>query len=286
MALNEYAGTSNYQTDDLSGEAYIRLNVGGALFQTSSGTLTKRDTMLRAMFSGRIPLRRDADGWVIIDRSGRHFGLVLDFLRDGSIPLPPCRYEVEQILNEAKYYLIQDLAEICSTWLSAQRRSDTTLPSICYLPTVNTKQEVEAIINANKKPVIKFMINRHNNKYSYTSQSDDNILKNLELFDRLCIKFHDRIVFVKDLGSESSEVCQWKFYGKGILRAEVCCTSIVYATDKKQTKVEFPDSKIYDEAMCILRYEEPGLCVRCGGDCSAHSTPTGPHPPRPFDEPP
>uniref|UniRef100_A0A0K0D3Z3 Lipocalin lipocalin n=1 Tax=Angiostrongylus cantonensis TaxID=6313 RepID=A0A0K0D3Z3_ANGCA len=143
------------------------------------------------------------------------------------------------------------------------------------------------------------LINRHNNKYSYTAQSDDNIMKNLELFDRLAVKFHDRILFVKgcksdfnvpctcllirirngyslsmfayillkntsfpDVGSESSEVCQWKFFGKGAKRAEVCCTSIVYATDKKQTKVEFPDSKIYDEAMSILRYEERGLCSR------------------------
>lgn len=82
-------------------------------------------------------------------------------------------------------------------------------------------------------------------------------MKNLELFDRLAVKFHDRILFVKgeslckstawsklkdsafcvDVGSESSEVCQWKFFGKGAKRAEVCCTSIVYATDKKQTKV-------------------------------------------------
>ncbi|CAJ0579099.1 unnamed protein product, partial [Mesorhabditis spiculigera] len=248
-------------------EDYVRLNVGGALYQTSMQTLNKRDTMLKTMFSGRIPIRRDTEGWVLIDRSGRHFGLILDFLRDGTIPLPNCRYEVEQIMNEAAYYLVQDLVQHCSNWIAARRGSSTKLPTLCYIPSISTKEEAETIVNHTTKPVIKFMINRHNNKYSYTVQSDDNILRNLELFDRLCIKFHDRIVFVKDLGSESAEVCQWKFYGKGVLRAEVSCTSIVYATDKKQTKVEFPDSKIYDEAMCILRYEDPSLCGRCGGDC-------------------
>lgn len=32
----------------------MKLNVGGALFQTTLATLTKQDTMLRAMFSGRM----------------------------------------------------------------------------------------------------------------------------------------------------------------------------------------------------------------------------------------
>lgn len=43
------------------------------------------------------------------------------------------------------------------------------------------------------------MLNRHNNKYSYTNQSDDNLLKNLELFDRLVMRFNERILFIKGL---------------------------------------------------------------------------------------
>lgn len=33
------------------------------------------------------------------------------------------------------------------------------------------------------------------------------------------------------------QVCSWTFVSKGRKMAEVCCTSIVYATDKKHTKV-------------------------------------------------
>ena len=54
----------------------------------------------------------------------------------------------------------------------------------CYFP---MKQ---ALINScATKPVVKLLINRHNNKYSYTGASDDNLLKNIELFDKLSLRF-------------------------------------------------------------------------------------------------
>ncbi len=44
---------------------------------------------------------------------------------------------------------------------------------------------------------MKLLINRHNNKYSYTGASDDNILKNVELFDKLSLRFSNRVLFIK-----------------------------------------------------------------------------------------
>jgi hypothetical protein len=41
---------------------YVKLNVGGALFNTTIGTLTKQDNMLRAMFSGRMEVLTDSEG--------------------------------------------------------------------------------------------------------------------------------------------------------------------------------------------------------------------------------
>lgn len=67
------------------------------------------------------------------------------------------------------------------------------------------------------------------------SNSDDNLLKNIELFDKLGLRFNGRVLFIKDVLGD--EICCWSFYGEGRKIAEVCCTSIVYATEKKQTKV-------------------------------------------------
>ncbi|RXM98166.1 BTB/POZ domain-containing adapter for CUL3-mediated RhoA degradation protein 2 [Acipenser ruthenus] len=87
----------------------------------------------------------------------------------------------------------------------------------------------------------------------YTNNSDDNLLKNIELFDKLGLRFNGRVLFIKDVLGD--EICCWSFYGEGRKIAEVCCTSIVYATEKKQTKVEFPEARIFEETLNILIYE-------------------------------
>ncbi|XP_020708177.1 BTB/POZ domain-containing adapter for CUL3-mediated RhoA degradation protein 3 [Athalia rosae] len=230
---------------------YVKLNIGGSLHYTTIGTLTKHDTMLRAMFSGRMEVLTDSEGWILIDRCGKHFGTILNFLRDGSVPLPESVKEMAELLAEAKYYCISELAESCE---QALQRKEREAEPICRVPLITSQREEHLLISNTTKPVVKLLINRHNNKYSYTSTSDDNLLKNIELFDKMSLRFSGRVLFIKDVIG-SSEICCWTFYGHGRKLAEVCCHSIVYATDKKHTKVEFPEARIYEETLNILLYE-------------------------------
>ncbi|XP_042777618.1 BTB/POZ domain-containing adapter for CUL3-mediated RhoA degradation protein 1 isoform X1 [Panthera tigris] len=250
---------------------YVKLNVGGSLHYTTLRTLTGQDTMLKAMFSGRAEVLTDAGGWVLIDRSGRHFGTILNYLRDGSVPLPESTRELGELLGEARYYLVQGLIEDCQLALQQKREN---LSPLCLIPTVTSPREEQQLLASTSKPVVKLLHNRSNNKYSYTrhccqcftrinshhphsrlSTSDDNLLKNIELFDKLALRFHGRLLFLKDVLGD--EICCWSFYGQGRKIAEVCCTSIVYATEKKQTKVEFPEARIFEETLNILIYETP-----------------------------
>uniref|UniRef100_A0A8B9ZXB8 BTB domain-containing protein n=1 Tax=Anas zonorhyncha TaxID=75864 RepID=A0A8B9ZXB8_9AVES len=96
---------------------YVKLNIGGALYYTTMQTLTKQDTMLKAMFSGRMEVLTDSEGWILIDRCGKHFGTILNYLRDGAVPLPESRREIEELLAEAKYYLVQGLVDECQAAL-------------------------------------------------------------------------------------------------------------------------------------------------------------------------
>ncbi|XP_060528582.1 BTB/POZ domain-containing adapter for CUL3-mediated RhoA degradation protein 3 [Cylas formicarius] len=249
----------NFETDIMSGKTtikgnpsqYVKLNVGGSLHYTTIGTLTKHDTMLRAMFSGRMEVLSDSDGWILVDRCGKHFGTILNFLRDGTVSLPESSKDIAELLAEAKYYCIAELAESCNKALSKKEKEHEPL---CVVPLITSCKEEEFLISATTKPAIKLLINRHNNKYSYTSASDDNLLKNIELFDKLSLWYSGRVLFFKDVIS-TSEICCWVFYGHSKKVSEVCCTSIVYATDKKHTKVECPEARIYEETLNILLYE-------------------------------
>ncbi|ODN03172.1 BTB/POZ domain-containing adapter for CUL3-mediated RhoA degradation protein 3 [Orchesella cincta] len=208
---------------------YVKLNVGGSLYYTTIGTLTKvPDTMLQAMFSGRMEVLTDPEGWILIDRCGKHFGTILNYLRDGNVGLPTNSQELEEILAESQVLLY--------CWPCQSLRKDTGKPPVCQVPFITSEDERKQFIANATKPVVELLINRHNNKYSYTSTSDENLLKNLEMFDRLALRFNGRIHFIKD-AIGPTEICCWRFYGNGKKFAEVCCTSIVYATtDRKHTK--------------------------------------------------
>lgn len=65
----------------------VKLNVGGVKYETTLTTLTADgdDSMLGSMFSGRHELNPNEDGEVFIDRDGKHFGHILNVLRDSSV---------------------------------------------------------------------------------------------------------------------------------------------------------------------------------------------------------
>ncbi|KAL6200543.1 hypothetical protein ACLB2K_030324 [Fragaria x ananassa] len=68
----------------------VYLNVGGKKFYTSIDTLTRLepDSMLATMFSGRHTLFQDREaGYTFIDRDGKYFGYILNWLRDGDVPI-------------------------------------------------------------------------------------------------------------------------------------------------------------------------------------------------------
>ncbi len=77
---NKSASDSSSSSGNSSGR--IKLDVGGVNYSTSITTLTSQpNSMLESMFSGRYPIKKDEDGIVFIDRNGKLFGVILDWLR-------------------------------------------------------------------------------------------------------------------------------------------------------------------------------------------------------------
>lgn len=63
-------------------EQVVKLDVGGVLFTTSVHTLRKYpDSLLALLFSAQHKLNRNDSDYVFLDRNGKIFGYVLDWLR-------------------------------------------------------------------------------------------------------------------------------------------------------------------------------------------------------------
>lgn len=100
----------------LLSNSWIKLNVGGHQFNTTTVTLLKGDTMLSRMFSGDVPTTKDENGAILIDRDGKHFNKILNFLRSGIQPVLESEREATELKHEAEFYGIGDLKEYCENY--------------------------------------------------------------------------------------------------------------------------------------------------------------------------
>jgi len=84
-----YGGTSRQETSE-----WIRLNVGGQLFQTSRTTLLNREpnSVLAKMFDPESKIQpscEDSSGAYLIDRDPKYFAPLLNYLRTGNLIIDP-----------------------------------------------------------------------------------------------------------------------------------------------------------------------------------------------------
>ena len=108
-------------------EPMVTLNVGGKTFTTATATLTRfPDTMLGVMFSCQHALTQDTNGSYFIDRDGRHFHEILNFLRGSTACTPELLGQrlssgaLEELKVEADYYGMKELMfpepMSCKSW--------------------------------------------------------------------------------------------------------------------------------------------------------------------------
>ncbi|KAK4524606.1 hypothetical protein GAYE_SCF04G2507 [Galdieria yellowstonensis] len=92
--------------------AVVKLNVGGKYFETTVDTLTKySDSMLFAWFSGKYAVQTDENGYVFLDRDGDRFRHILNYLRCGTVHIGEDIHLLGEILEEAEYFGLENLAQ-------------------------------------------------------------------------------------------------------------------------------------------------------------------------------
>uniref|UniRef100_A0A914CWR5 Potassium channel tetramerisation-type BTB domain-containing protein n=1 Tax=Acrobeloides nanus TaxID=290746 RepID=A0A914CWR5_9BILA len=92
------------------------------------------------MISGEVPVTVDSEGYILVDRDGTYFNLILNFMRDGEVDLPNDEHALKLILREADYYSFQNLLnyiqqnesfDINNKAVEDPKNILKTLPEIC-----------------------------------------------------------------------------------------------------------------------------------------------------------
>lgn len=93
--------------------APVHIDVGGTIYTSSLETLTKHsESKLAKMFNGSIPIVLDSlKQHYFIDRDGKMFRHILNFLRTNHLCIPDSFEEVDLLLEEAKYYDISAMVK-------------------------------------------------------------------------------------------------------------------------------------------------------------------------------
>ena len=120
----------------------VNLNVGGTIYTTSRSTLTQYpDSMLGAMFGGKLPLEnsKDSEGNYFIDRDGELFKYILNFLRVSRLALPKDFQDTEALKLEIDFFQIRPLIDAFNEYMSPRMllhfhiKGVNTMYGYCYI---------------------------------------------------------------------------------------------------------------------------------------------------------
>ncbi|CAL2033811.1 unnamed protein product [Caenorhabditis brenneri] len=92
----------------------VQLNIGGTPFITTEKTLQNYDGFFKTKLeTNSAPISLwppHSTGRIFVDRSAKHFQLILNYMREGDVRIPDSDDCREEILNEAQFYQLTGLA--------------------------------------------------------------------------------------------------------------------------------------------------------------------------------
>uniref|UniRef100_A0A7S4NZY5 BTB domain-containing protein n=1 Tax=Guillardia theta TaxID=55529 RepID=A0A7S4NZY5_GUITH len=111
LACGPSSGWNYVDVDSLG--PIVSLNVGGRLFTASKDTLMRvKDSYLAGILMGRLPVSRDKEGNIFIDRDPKKFKLILSYLRDDILAVPRDPIKSGELLLEARFFQLAELERI------------------------------------------------------------------------------------------------------------------------------------------------------------------------------
>lgn len=95
---------------------YVRFDVGHYLYVCHKSTIEKfQDSALAKYVAPEFDRRQSGMDYIVIDRDGKHFGTILNYMRDqSSLSLNDWNEnDLTDLMREADFYCLTDLVELC-----------------------------------------------------------------------------------------------------------------------------------------------------------------------------
>lgn len=141
---------------------YVRFDVGHYLYVCHKNTLSKYSNSTLAKYvAPEFDRRQSSNDYIVIDRDGKHFGAILNFMRDEeSLTLNDWSInDLTDLMREADYYCLTKLVELCEIQFEIREKSENEpqsyqIPSSGRLEIIFGWNIMNEILKNSKKPVI------------------------------------------------------------------------------------------------------------------------------------
>ena len=135
----------------------VLLSVGGIKYETTRATLCREQgSMLSAMFSGRHHITCNSKGYYFIDRDGKLFRYIINYLRTQEINLPSDNPElILELLVEAEYFQLNSLINLLNDFKQKNEGSRISYKELIVI--INSARPVQAPCLSMAFLVLKFL---------------------------------------------------------------------------------------------------------------------------------
>lgn len=148
---------------------YVRFDVGHYLYVCHKNTILKYENSVLAKYIAPHFDRRTSEmDYITIDRDGKHFGSILNFMRDPT-SLDLCAFnssDLTDLMREADFYCLTELIELCDNEFCAREtkmqqeremqdsRQNFSVPASRKLEIIYGYDIMRKLLNSTEKPLI------------------------------------------------------------------------------------------------------------------------------------